>query len=147
QDNTRFYYVSDASSKSPQIRVKTQGAPGSPWTDALVYSGVTGIMQSIRVSPVNEQLLVDVKDSGILSVNLVTHNSGWIATESNKGLVFMNGPFFSPDGSLVAFGANRVVKGKPLYGFYRVGFTGGTIYTVTETPLQGDPKFTANWPW
>jgi hypothetical protein len=145
--NHKFYYIDPRVSRRTgnKIRVKFVGVGTSMDDDPIVYSSNSSLVQ-MRVSPVNEQLVANAIGSGILSVNLVTLASGWIAAES-KTLGQLNSPCFSPDGSLVTFGAYRSIKGKVYSGIYKVAFTGGTITPATETPLPGDPKVPLNWNW
>ncbi len=144
--NTKYYYIDPRVTKrssNQKIRVKTVGIGATMDDDPIVFDG-GGLLVQIRVSPVNEQLVALAIGKGILSVNLVTYASGLIATENNKTFTNMNSPCFSPDGSLVAFGATRWVKNKGYRGISKVPFTGGTITTVTDTPLVTVPY---SWTW
>ena len=81
--------------------------------------------------------------TGILAIDLETSEWRWLATGSGTGLSQIRGPVFSPDGSLIAFGATRTDSKKiPYNGVYKVPFAGGTLTKVTE--LKG-AKNSANY--
>jgi len=156
--NTKYYYIdprivtSGNNRVSQKVRVKFVGVGTTMDDDPIVYDGGGLSLVQLRVSPVNEQLVVNALFTGILSVNLATNASGWIATES-ESLRDLNSPCFSPDGSSIAFGATRSVtatkpKKTTVYkGVYKIPFLSGPISPITETPLQGDPKIPLNWRW
>jgi hypothetical protein len=126
-DGSGFYYVD--SSNGTNIWFKAVGGG-----DTLAYTAPAGLGE-IMVSPVTDNHIVAGSGNSILAVDLSTLTSWWIATGSGTGLSSIRGPAFSPDGSLVAFGAVRTAKGTYYPGVYKVPFAGGSVTKVTE--LQG----------
>jgi Tol biopolymer transport system component len=128
-EGTGFYYVDPNNSSNLRFRDIVGNS------DPVMFSSPVDLGSNLRSSPTSDAHLVSATSSGILAVDLSTQYSGLIATASGTGLYNLRGPAFSPDGSVVAFGADRVAKLTYYPGVYKVPFGGGLVTRVTE--LQG----------
>jgi hypothetical protein len=150
-EGTGFYYVDPRARTN--IRLKTVGVGVTMDDDPIVYSSTADLF-ALSVGPPVDPLNPDRylvagmnSPSGILALDLVTSTSWLLATQAGTGFSWIGYPVFSPDGSAIAFGAERVDGGKkPVFhsAVYRVPFFGGPITQVTtEFTLNG--LYVNNW--
>jgi hypothetical protein len=119
--------------------------------------GTVKSLSFLDASPTADQLVARVYDngrggtSGLILVDSNTGGWSWRLTDaaaSNAGVSAPNGARFSPDGSGLAFGADRLRKNaSSVPGVYRMPTSSGGFSLVTELPNDGQSKSYIGWRW
>src|SRR5262249_55057035 len=137
-DGSRFYYKDPRNGNGNLVRVKTVGVGVTVDHDPIVFRAPADLAE-LRVippgdplNPVSDRYLVASVGGGILAMDLQTSASRWLAaaapTKNGKNSFDkVGGPCFSPDGSLIAFGATRTDSAATPY------------FGVCVVPFFGDP--------